>query len=286
MEFYNGKTLLGTDTTSPYGYSWSSVAAGTYSVRAVAYDNAGASGRRRQHHNGGRGSRVLPGPVDRGRYRESGTQRRSSRVQRRGVFGEAAGNDIWNTSDQFQFVYQPVNGDVEIVARVDSVIAVDPFTAAGVMIRGSLQPGSLHGYSTLTGSNGVFFRRRVADGGTTTSVQVAGVTAPTWVRLVRSGTVVTSSWSTDGVTWSVIGSQTLALGTTAYVGLAVCSDNVNARTTARFSNVRVRAADRQTTTERDADLTGQRRDLHRARERDAECHGRGLGRHHRPGRVL
>ena len=43
VEFYNGTTLLGTDTTSLYSFSWTSVAAGTYTVKAVAYDNSGAS---------------------------------------------------------------------------------------------------------------------------------------------------------------------------------------------------------------------------------------------------
>ena len=41
VEFYQGSTLLGTDTTSPYSYTWSSVASGTYSLTAVAYDTAG-----------------------------------------------------------------------------------------------------------------------------------------------------------------------------------------------------------------------------------------------------
>src|SRR6185503_14890005 len=43
VEFYNGTTLLNTDTTSPYTYTWGSVAAGTYTLKAIAYDNAGAS---------------------------------------------------------------------------------------------------------------------------------------------------------------------------------------------------------------------------------------------------
>ena len=43
VEFYNGPTLLGTDTTSPYSFSWPSVAAGTYTVKAMAYNNSGAS---------------------------------------------------------------------------------------------------------------------------------------------------------------------------------------------------------------------------------------------------
>ena len=42
VEFYNGGTLLGTTTTSPYSYTWTSVAAGNYTLIAQAYDSAGA----------------------------------------------------------------------------------------------------------------------------------------------------------------------------------------------------------------------------------------------------
>jgi hypothetical protein len=42
VEFYAGSTLLGTDTGSPYTFTWSSVPAGSYTLTAVAYDGAGA----------------------------------------------------------------------------------------------------------------------------------------------------------------------------------------------------------------------------------------------------
>ena len=42
VSFYNGATLLGTDTTSPYTWDWSVAAAGTYSLTAKARDNANA----------------------------------------------------------------------------------------------------------------------------------------------------------------------------------------------------------------------------------------------------
>jgi chitodextrinase len=44
VEFYNGSTLLGSDATAPYSYSWTNVAAGTYTLRARAYDNLNATG--------------------------------------------------------------------------------------------------------------------------------------------------------------------------------------------------------------------------------------------------
>jgi GH18 family chitinase/chitodextrinase len=44
VDFYNGTTLLGTDNTSPYSFTWSSVAAGSYSLTAKATDNSGGAG--------------------------------------------------------------------------------------------------------------------------------------------------------------------------------------------------------------------------------------------------
>jgi chitinase len=43
VEFYQGGTKLGEKTSSPYTYTWSSVAAGTYAIKAIATDNSGAS---------------------------------------------------------------------------------------------------------------------------------------------------------------------------------------------------------------------------------------------------
>ena len=43
VQFFSGTTLLGTDTTSPYTYSWSNVSANSYSLTAKATDNSGAS---------------------------------------------------------------------------------------------------------------------------------------------------------------------------------------------------------------------------------------------------
>ncbi len=42
VQFFNGSTLLGTDNTAPYSFSWTNVNAGTYSITARATDNQGA----------------------------------------------------------------------------------------------------------------------------------------------------------------------------------------------------------------------------------------------------
>lgn len=43
VQFYNGTTSLGIDSVAPYSITWSSVAAGTYILTAVATDNSGAT---------------------------------------------------------------------------------------------------------------------------------------------------------------------------------------------------------------------------------------------------
>lgn len=43
VEFFNGSTKLGEDTTSPYSYTWNNVAAGSYALTAKATDNGNNS---------------------------------------------------------------------------------------------------------------------------------------------------------------------------------------------------------------------------------------------------
>src|ERR1043165_8940956 len=43
VEFLNGSTVVGSDTSAPYTFAWTNVAAGNYAVSARAVDNAGAT---------------------------------------------------------------------------------------------------------------------------------------------------------------------------------------------------------------------------------------------------
>jgi hypothetical protein len=45
VEFYSGATLLGSDTTSPYAYTWNGAPAGSHSLTALAVDQQGLSTR-------------------------------------------------------------------------------------------------------------------------------------------------------------------------------------------------------------------------------------------------
>lgn len=107
------------------------------------------------------------------------------------------------------------------------------------MIRDSLAPGSRHALCAITPGNGVLFARRKATGGRTTTTTGALVAPPAWVKLSRVGTTVTASVSTDGTTWSVVGNQSLTMGTTVFIGLAVTSRRDGTLCTATFDHVGV-----------------------------------------------
>lgn len=150
---------------------------------------------------------------------------------------DAAGADIWGYSDQFHFVYTPVSGDVDLRARIDGLTAAHAWSKAGVMIRGSLRADAPHAFALVSAGKGMAFQRRpVAAGGSVHTAGPAGG-APAWVRLVRAGATLTAYVSTDGSTWTLIGSDTIALSATAYVGVAVTSHEPGRRTTATVSSL-------------------------------------------------
>jgi hypothetical protein len=54
------------------------------------------------------------------------------------------GSDIWNNSDQFQYAYNTVSGDVRLSASFDWVCASNDWAKYGVMLRESLAGESVH----------------------------------------------------------------------------------------------------------------------------------------------
>lgn len=148
-----------------------------------------------------------------------------------------AGADIWGTSDSFRFVYQRVSGDVDVIARIDSIVQADVWSKAGVMIRASLAADAAHGLTLVSAARGLAFQRRPVAGGVSVSTAGPSAAAPRWIRIVRQGSAVFSYTSKDGSEWRKLGGETISLGADAYVGLAVTSHNPSALTTAIVSHV-------------------------------------------------
>jgi regulation of enolase protein 1 (concanavalin A-like superfamily) len=151
------------------------------------------------------------------------------------------GTDIWNNADQFRLVYRLLKGNGSIVAKVESVGNTDGWAKAGVMIRESLDSGSVHAMNVVSAANGVSFQRRVATGDVSTGDTVTPIhLAPYWVKLTRTGNTFTAQHSADGVAWVDIVSAapvTITMANDAFIGLAVTSHSAGAVCGAKFSNV-------------------------------------------------
>lgn len=154
----------------------------------------------------------------------------------------SAGADIWDGSDQFRFVYRQWTGDGAIVARVATLQQAHVWSKAGVMIRETLAPNAKNAFALVSAAKGLAFQRRLATYGSTTSTILPTGTAPRWVKLERKGSTFTASVSTDGAAWQLLGSDTITMAATLYVGLAVTSHNATASTTATVTNVDVSAS--------------------------------------------
>src|SRR5258708_16424705 len=53
---------------------------------------------------------------------------------------------------------------------------------------------------------------------------MGGYTPPVWLELVRAGNTFTGYVSSDGVAWTSLGSTTVSMAQTVYIGLAVSGD--------------------------------------------------------------
>jgi hypothetical protein len=148
-----------------------------------------------------------------------------------------AGADIQGTADAFCYAYMTVTGDCSIVARVANVPNINAWSKAGAMIRETLAANAPNCFVALTPGNGVTWQYRSATGGNTTYNNTNGLSAPYWVKLLRSGNTFTAYHSADGTNWIQQGTVTFTMAANALIGLAVTSHNNSSLCTTSLDNV-------------------------------------------------
>ncbi|MGA2853748.1 MAG: lamin tail domain-containing protein, partial [Verrucomicrobiota bacterium] len=146
------------------------------------------------------------------------------------------GSDIWNTADQFNFASTNFTGDGTMIVQVTSLQNTDPWAKAGLMFRNDSTAGSANVSIVATAGQGVSFQWRSTAGGSSSFAADGGIYAPVWLKLVRSGSTFTGSYSSDGSTWIQVSSQTVVLNSTVMAGLDVTAHNNSALNTATFTN--------------------------------------------------
>jgi len=153
-----------------------------------------------------------------------------------------SGGDRGGTADAFHFVYLSLVGDGQIVAHVARQTDTDPWAKAGVMIRETLDPSARFADMVLTPDRGAAFQRRTEPGANAAHTELDGIAAPVWVKLARSGSTLTGFVSSDGTTWTPVGTDTVPMAATVYVGLAVTAHNNALLNTALLDHVVVSAS--------------------------------------------
>jgi hypothetical protein len=107
-----------------------------------------------------------------------------------------------------------------------------------VMIRETLDPDSSHAMMVVTPGSGASFQRRPGTGATSLNTDSTGIVAPYWVKIERSiSGSFTGSISANGTTWTMVGTESIPLGSNVYIGLALTAHNAALTCQAVFSNV-------------------------------------------------
>jgi hypothetical protein len=235
VQFYNGATLLGEDSSSPYSFIWSNVNSGSFSLTARAVYDAGSTV---DSSPVNLNVTDLPAPwqtVDVGSVGVVGSASMSN-----GIYTVKGAGNISGLADNFRFVYQPLSGDGEIKVRLNSVETNGTTGRIGVMIRESLTSGSEYAFMGTSPDGRFCWQRRGKTGGLTSSTTSTIGTPPNvWMRLVRTGKGLFGYQSTDGTTWTQVSSRSVTMAPNIYVGLAVASGSSNTLNTATFSNITV-----------------------------------------------
>lgn len=158
----------------------------------------------------------------------------------RGVYQLAGiGTGIGGTADQFVFVSRPADGDGSMTTRVSSIANTQAGAKAGLMVRADASASAAFVGIFVTPGSGISFIRRLANGGSTSQSIIPGPTAPRYLKLTRIGNDVAASHSTDGVSWTLAGSASAAVGANPLVGLAATSNSATVIGSAVFSHVNV-----------------------------------------------
>jgi len=148
-----------------------------------------------------------------------------------------ASADIWGTADAFHYAYKTLAGDGQLIARVASVQNTSSWAKAGVMIRNTLAANSAFALMLASPGKGLAFQYRIAAGASAAQAADVAGAAPTYVKIVRSGSTMSGYVSSDGTSWTLVGHATIAMNSSVYIGLAVSSHTTSAVCKATFDHV-------------------------------------------------
>ncbi|MDF2659676.1 MAG: hypothetical protein K0Q94_2467 [Paenibacillus sp.] len=243
VQFYANDVLLGEDAAYPYAFIWTGVPEGTYSMTARAIDDTGMATSTSAHNI------FINNTGDAGAWSSTdiGLPGIPGHADLTGSVLTVKSNGSMNSQDVTHFVYQPLQGDGELIARVDSITKTNQKAKAGMMIRDSLNGGSrmamigldLQGQTFMP----TFYHRDIADTAYTYEEYGAEFALPYWIKLTRVQDVVSGYISLNGSSWTKVSEVSFG-DDPAYIGfVSDASQEIIAHqyyNTSRFSNISFR----------------------------------------------
>jgi hypothetical protein len=152
----------------------------------------------------------------------------------------AAGVNMWDVRDEFQFVWTRVTGDFSIEADVTFIgTSAEKHRKAGCIARVDLTDHAPYADAALHAGDGLTSLqfRRVA--GAITEQVVAPMTFANRIRFERTGSGFRFVAARSGHAPVTTQVDDLDLGATLYVGLFLCSHHADTIERATFGNVRI-----------------------------------------------
>src|SRR6266496_1303365 len=166
-----------------------------------------------------------------------------------------SGENMWATADAYQFAWKKVSGDVELTADVQFPnTAGNPHKKAALILRQSLDSGSVYADIALHGNGLLALQYRDENGGVTREIKSnlspadpnapppGPVAPPIRLRLTRSGDFLYMSVAAPGEASHYDGeSIRVPLKGEFYAGIGICAHDKNAAEEVSFSNVQLHA---------------------------------------------
>ncbi|MBD3240766.1 MAG: hypothetical protein GF331_09295 [Chitinivibrionales bacterium] len=145
------------------------------------------------------------------------------------------------------YTFKPAYGDCRIVARLTAQSEhldngnIITNTMAGVAIRETDRYYSRFAIAGLDAGGEIdfYYRNELSGRVRARTTGAGGLSAPLWLRMTRTGGNIEADYSSDGSTWTSLGSVTLTVGNEVTIGLFAIGGKYNLTNIAQFSDVSV-----------------------------------------------
>jgi regulation of enolase protein 1 (concanavalin A-like superfamily) len=243
VDFLAGGEVAGTATSAPYRADWKAPPAGHHRIRARATDERGTSSYSDpievsiadagENHS-------LPAP-----WGQQTLGKKELRIPGSASFADGcfhitkAGGQITEEDDSPQFVYQPVSGDFQIVARLDSLTPADNQVGplAGLMIRENMTALD-RVFALVVSPQATVVARRTDYWGRITATDRTDSPAA-WIKIVRHGNRLRGYTSTDGKAWTLLSAERIEMTERVFVGLCAMARSRETSGVATFDHVSI-----------------------------------------------